>query len=57
MKDIKFAVELESVPFERVHSDSWRINFRSIKSFISIKYVGSNIFWWIDDVIATHNIW
>jgi len=41
------AVGFDLAPLEKVYSVRWRRKFRSIESYISLNYVGSNIFWWI----------
>jgi len=55
-KKCKFTAGLDSIPLEKVHSASYRRKIRSIKSYISLNFAGSNIFWWNGKGIAYHYI-
>jgi hypothetical protein len=43
-KKCRCAAGLDSTPLEKVYSASWRKNFRSIKLYISLNYVGQIYF-------------
>ena len=55
-KKCKFTAALDSIPLEKTHSASYRRKTRSIKSYISLNSVESNIFWWNGLGIADHYI-